>query len=161
MLGWLGGLSMERVPCCPPCSSLTYQLFMADAAMLDRGSSRVHGCCSEARNTAPAILLLEFCAFLIGALCWVLLLLEHCLSLEKALVLSSSLLPTSLPVPVGQRQHLLSPLCRWELWATRRWSSITGRYSRWILPVFPVTWSHLLWHDRRIYCSLYTDALAV
>lgn len=78
----------------------------------------LHGRCSEARswlepcsrlllgsqNTAPAILLLEFCAFLIRVLCWVLLLLEHCLSLEKALVLCSSLLPTSVLVPVGQRQ---------------------------------------------------------
>lgn len=83
----------------------------------------------KSRNMAPATLLLEFCAFLMGGSTLLsTFLLEHCLSLEKAPGLSSS----GSPVP-PQRQHLLSPPCRWELWATQRWSSTSdtqGKYSQ-------------------------------
>lgn len=65
------------------------------------------------QNIAPATLLLEFCA----SFDWNTLntlLLEHCLSLEKAPVLSSSLSPTPPLIPAGQRQTCL-PLCRREV----------------------------------------------
>lgn len=79
-----------------------------------------HGTC----NSVTWIL----CFFMGGSTLLSTFLLEHCLSLEKAPVLSSSVSP----IP-PQRQHLLSPPCRWELWATQRWSSTSdtqGKYSR-------------------------------
>jgi len=60
VVGGLDGLHMELVLHLLPRSSFTYQLFLADAA---------RPLLFKSQNIAPAILLLEFCAFLIGVLC--------------------------------------------------------------------------------------------
>lgn len=60
VVGCLDGLHTELVPHLPPHSSFTYQLFTADAA---------RPLLFKSQNIAPAILLLEFCAFSIGVLC--------------------------------------------------------------------------------------------
>lgn len=77
------------------------------------------GLCSKAR-IAPATLLLDVCGVCLLFFLLNTLLREHCLSLEKATVLFTSLFPTSHslhPPPASSRSEtdLLPPLCRWEL----------------------------------------------